>query len=42
MSVAQAQRRGCFERADGSTLFLDEMGELPAELQTRLLRSGTR
>ena len=29
---------GCFEIADGSTIFLDEVGELPLSMQTRLLR----
>lgn len=31
-------RRGWFERADGGTLFLDGLGELPAAAQVRLLR----
>ena len=30
--------RGAFEQADGGTLFLDEVAELPAALQTRMLR----
>jgi DNA-binding NtrC family response regulator len=35
---AVAARQGCFERADSGTIFLDEIGELRADLQVRLLR----
>jgi two-component system NtrC family response regulator len=35
---AVAKRRGRFEMANGGTLLLDEIGELSAELQVKLLR----
>ncbi|HEY3354485.1 MAG TPA: sigma 54-interacting transcriptional regulator [Polyangia bacterium] len=36
---ADRARAGAFERADGGTLFFDEIGELPLELQPKLLRA---
>jgi two-component system NtrC family response regulator len=36
---ADRQRRGRFEQADGGTLFVDEVAEIPAETQAKLLRA---
>jgi DNA-binding NtrC family response regulator len=36
---ATTTRRGLFEEAHGGTLFIDEIGELPKELQPKLLRA---
>ena len=36
---AVADRKGHFERADGGTIFLDEIGELPRQVQVKLLRT---
>ena len=35
---AVSRKRGRFERADGGTIFLDEIGELAPEAQVRILR----
>ena len=35
---ADAKRQGRFEQAAGGSLFLDEIGDMPLEAQTRLLR----
>ena len=35
---AIAQKKGRFEQADSGTIFLDEIGELPLDMQAKLLR----
>lgn len=35
---AVASKQGLFEAADGGTLFIDEIGEMPGSLQAKLLR----
>jgi formate hydrogenlyase transcriptional activator len=36
---AVAQRRGKFELANGGTIFLDEIGDMPRDMQVKLLRA---
>src|SRR3984957_12306348 len=38
LTGAAERRIGCFELADGGTLLLDEIGEMPAPTQAKLLR----
>ncbi len=38
-SGAIRTHRGVFERADGGTIFLDELGEMPIKLQPKFLRA---
>ena len=35
---AVADKVGLFEKADGATIFLDEIGDMPLEMQGKLLR----
>ncbi len=39
---ATAARRGVFEQAEGGTLLIDEIGDLPLDLQPKLLRAIQR
>ena len=36
---AQTARAGWFEQADRATIFLDDIGEMPLAMQTKLLRT---
>lgn len=36
---ATEKRKGRFEQAEGGTIFLDEIGELPPEMQVKILRA---
>src|SRR6185295_11842760 len=37
-TAAKSQKRGLFEEANGGTIFLDEIGDMPSPLQAKLLR----
>jgi DNA-binding NtrC family response regulator len=39
---AASQRKGVFEQAHGGTLFIDEIGDLPLDMQPKLLRALER
>ncbi|CAN5374425.1 sigma-54-dependent Fis family transcriptional regulator [soil metagenome] len=36
---AEKRKKGCFEMAEGGTIFLDEIGDLPPQTQIKLLRA---
>jgi len=38
-TVASGRHRGLLEQADGGTLFMDEIGEMPLDLQAKLLKA---
>jgi transcriptional regulator with GAF, ATPase, and Fis domain len=42
LTRAIQQRMGRFEAADGGTIFLDEIGDLPLDRQAKLLRESSK